>query len=132
LSIHGDYDRVSAYFNLDNGGGRIRGIYAQENVEVAPIFRDWLAPFADLGASTVSTNRTGSTDHVPFDRVGVPGFQFVQDMLDYMAQTHHSHVDTYDHLVREDLVQAAVIVASFVIHAANRDEPIPRKPLREE
>jgi hypothetical protein len=132
LSFHEDHDRISVYLNFDNGGGRIRGIHTQENVAVVPIFESWLAPFADLGVETISTNRTGGTDHLSFDRVGVPGFQFIQDALDYFPQTHHSHVDTWDHLQREDLMQAAVIVASLAIHAANRADPFPRKPIETE
>ncbi len=125
LAEHG---RISAYFNLDNGGGRIRGIYAQENLPVGPIFQSWLAPLADLGATTVTQRATGSTDHVAFDRVGVPGFQFIQDPLDYFARTHHSHLDTYERLQREDLVQASIVMASFLWQAAQRDNLLPRKP----
>jgi len=132
LSFHEDYDRISVYFNFDNGGGRIRGIHTQENVAVVPIFESWLAPFADLGVETISANNTGGTDHLSFDGVGVPGFQFIQDELDYFPQTHHTHVDTWDHLQREDLMQAAVIVASLAIHAANRADPFPRKPMETE
>ena len=123
------YDKLSAYFNLDNGSGRIRGIYAQENLAVMPIFEAWLKPFNDVGATTVVTRNTGSTDHVPFDRVGLPGFQFVQDGLDYFSNVHHTNLDTYDHARAEDLKQAAAIVASFVYHAAMRDAKLPRKPV---
>jgi len=126
-----DYDRFAAYFNLDNGSGKIRGIYAQENVAAMPIFEAWLAPFNDVGASIVTSRNTGSTDHIPFDRVGLPGFQFVQDRLDYFSNVHHSDLDTYDHAVPEDLKQAAAIVASFAYHAAMREEKLPRKPLLE-
>jgi Zn-dependent M28 family amino/carboxypeptidase len=124
--------RFSGYFNLDNGSGKIRGIWAQENAAVVPIFEAWLAPFADLGATTVTMRNTSSTDHVPFDRVGLPGFQFVQDGLDYFSRTHHSHLDTYDHLSEADLVQASVVLASFLYHAAMRDDPLPRKPMPRE
>ncbi len=126
-----DYDRFSAYFNMDNGSGRFRGIYAQENLAVAPIFKAWLEPFNDVGATTVATRNTGSTDHVSFDRVGLPGFQFIQDRLDYFSNVHHSHLDTWDHIEAEDLKQAAAIVASFVYNAAMREEKLPRKPLLE-
>jgi carboxypeptidase Q len=119
----------AVYFNLDNGSGRIRGIHAQENAAVVPIFEDWLVPFHDLGASTVTLRNTGSTDHIPFDQVGVPGFQFIQDRLDYFARTHHTHLDTRDHVQRKDLMQAAAVLASFLYHAAERDDPLPRKPL---
>jgi len=127
-----DYDRFAAYFNMDNGSGRFRGIYAQENLAVMPIFQAWLEPFHDVGATTVVTRNTGSTDHVSFDRVGLPGFQFIQDRLDYFTNVHHSHLDTWDHAEPEDLKQAAAIVASFVYHAAMREEKLPRKPLLED
>lgn len=128
LLLRKAHGTLSVYLNMDNGGGRIRGIHTEGNVAVVPIFREWFAPFADLRASTISTEDTGGTDHVSFDRVGVPGFQFIQDPLDYSPQTHHTHLDTRDHLPREDLMQAAVIVASLAIHAANREEMLPRKP----
>ena len=123
------HEKLSAYFNLDNGGGKIRGIYAQGNEAVAPIFAEWLKPFADLGATTVTLRNTGSTDHVAFDAVGLPGFQFIQDGLDYFPQTHHTNQDTYDRLIADDLKQASVVVASFVYDAAMRDQKLPRKPL---
>jgi hypothetical protein len=120
---------ISAYFNTDYGTGRIRGLYAQENAAVVPVFRAWLAPFADLGADRVTMENAGGTDHLAFDRVGVPAFQFIQDSMDYMSRTHHSNVDTYDHLNPEDLKQSAVIMAAVIWHAANRDELLPRKPI---
>jgi len=125
------YDRFSTYFNFDNGTGRIRGIYAQENHAAVPIFKAWLEPFGDLGASIVTTRNTGSTDHIPFDRVGLPGFQFVQDPADYFSHVHHTELDTYDHVVPEDLKQAAAIIASFAYHAAMREARMPRKPFSE-
>ncbi|PJK14370.1 peptidase [Lysobacteraceae bacterium NML07-0707] len=121
------YEKFSVYFNLDNGSGRIRGIYAQENLAAMPIFEAWLKPFHDVGASTVVSRNTGSTDHIAFDRVGLPGFQFVQDRLDYFSNVHHSHLDTLDHVQPEDLKQAAAVVAAFAWHAANREEKMPRK-----
>jgi carboxypeptidase Q len=121
--------KVSAYFNLDNGTGRIRGIYAQGNDQAADIFRQWFVPFKDLGASTVTLHNTGSTDHLSFDAVGIPGFEFIQDPIDYETRTHHSNEDTYDHLVIEDLEQAAAIEAGFVYLTAMRAGMIPRKPL---
>ena len=124
-----DYDKFSVYFNMDNGSGRFRGIYAQENLAAVPIFAAWLAPFHDVGATTVATRNTGSTDHIAFDRVGLPGFQFIQDRLDYFTNVHHSNLDTWDHAEPEDLKQAAAIVASFVYNAAMREEKMPRKPL---
>src|SRR5690606_13688378 len=124
-----DYERFSVYFNMDNGSGRFRGIYAQENLAAMPIFEAWLKPFHDVGATTVATRGTGSTDHVSFDRVGLPGFQFIQDRLDYFTNVHHTHLDTWDHVEPEDLKQAAAIVASFAWHAAMREERMPRKPV---
>lgn len=126
------YDKFAAYFNLDNGSGKIRGIYAQENFAAMPIFEAWLKPFNDLGATIVTTRNTGSTDHISFDRVGLPGFQFVQDGLDYFSNVHHSHLDTYDHASPDDLKQAAAIIASFAYHAAMREQKLPRKRLLEE
>ncbi|MEO7308938.1 MAG: M20/M25/M40 family metallo-hydrolase [Chitinophagaceae bacterium] len=124
-----EQSKVSAYFNIDNGTGKIRGIYTQGNKEVAPIFAKWLSPFADLGATTVSPNNTGSTDHVSFDAVGIPGFQFIQDPIEYDTRTHHSNMDTYDHLVPEDLKQMATIIASFVYNTAQMNSKLPRKEL---
>lgn len=124
-----DHERFSVYFNMDNGSGRFRGIYAQENLAAMPIFEAWLKPFHDVGATTVATRGTGSTDHVSFDRVGLPGFQFIQDRLDYFTNVHHTHLDTWDHVEPEDLKQAAAIVASFAWHAAMREERMPRKPV---
>jgi carboxypeptidase Q len=124
-----EHAKLSAYFNVDNGSGKVRGIFAQQNTAAAPIFTSWLAPFHDLGAATVSLRSVGSTDHVPFDRAGLPGFQFIQDPLDYMGHTHHTSMDVYDHLEREDLMQAAVVLAAFLYDAAERPEMMPRKPL---
>lgn len=129
MTLKPDHEKLAAYFNLDNGAGKIRGIYAQGNEAVKPIFTAWLAPFADMGATTVTSRNTGSTDHVAFDAVGLPGFQFIQDGLDYFSRTHHSNQDTYDRLVADDLKQASVVVASFVYNAAMRDQKLPRKPL---
>ncbi len=122
-------ERVSAYFNLDNGGGKIRGIYLQGNDELRPIFETWFEPFHDLGASTVTIRNTGSTDHISFDEVGIPGFQFIQDPLEYGSRTHHTNMDSYDRVSANDLMQASVIIASFVYNTAMRDEKLPRKPL---
>ena len=122
-------EKVSAYYNIDNGTGKIRGIYLQENKEAGPIFEKWLAPFKDLGATTVSPNNTGGTDHLSFDAVGIPGFQFIQDPIEYDTRTHHSNMDTYDHLVAADLQQMATIVAAFVYNTAQMDTKIPRKEL---
>ncbi len=124
-----EYDALSAYFNFDNGSGKIRGIYAQGNSAVVPIFEAWLGPVRDLGAGTVTLRNTGGTDHLPFDGVGLPGFQFIQDDLEYDTLTHHSNMDVYDHLSRGDLMQAATVMAWFVYNAAMRDEKLPRKYL---
>ncbi|RFZ85369.1 M20/M25/M40 family metallo-hydrolase [Mucilaginibacter terrenus] len=124
--------KVSAYFNLDNGTGKIRGIYAQGNTAAAAIFKEWFKPFHDLGATTVTMSNTGSTDHQSFDWAGIPGFQFVQDELDYETRTHHSNLDDYDHLSMPDLKQAAIIVASFVYQTSMRPTMLPRKPLKKE
>jgi carboxypeptidase Q len=134
LQLKPDHAKLSAYFNLDNGTGKVRGIYAENNAAMMPIFRSWLEPFADLGASTVTMRTTDSTDHVSFDRVGLPGFQFIQDDVEYSdfdnkGLTHHSNMDVYDHAQREDLMQASVIFAAFLYDAAMRDQPLPRKPL---
>jgi hypothetical protein len=127
-----DYGKISVYFNLDNGSGKIRGIYAQENLAAGPIFEEWLKPWNDVGATTVTQRNTGSTDHISFDRVGIPGFQFVQDQLDYFSHVHHSELDVQDHAVADDLKQAAAIVASFAYNAAQRPARLPRKMLVED
>ena len=124
-----EWSKLSAYYNLDNGSGAIRGIYMQDNDMVEPIFRTWLAPFKDMGASTLTIRATGSTDHVNFDRVGLPGFQFIQDPLEYGSRTHHSNMDLYDRLSANDLEQAAAIEAWFVYNTAVRPELLPRKPV---
>jgi carboxypeptidase Q len=124
-----EFQKISAYFNLDNGSGRIRGIYLQQNAAVAPIFAQWIAPLADLGVGTITMRDTGGTDHEAFDAVGVPGFQFIQDPLDYGARTHHSNMDTYERLQPEDLAQAAAVEAIFAYNAAMRDQMLPRKPI---
>ena len=121
--------KVSAYYNLDNGTGKIRGIYLQGNKDAGPIFQKWLEPFNDMGAKTVTINNTGGTDHQSFDAVGIPGFQFIQDAIEYDTRTHHSNMDTYDHLVPDDLKQAATIIATFVYNTAQQNEMIPRKPV---
>jgi hypothetical protein len=121
--------KLSAYWNFDNGGGKIRGIYLQGNEQVRPIFEAWLAPFRDMGATTVSIRNTGGTDHLSFDGAGLPGFQFIQDPIEYDTRTHHSNMDVYDRILPGDLMQAAVIMASMVYHTAMRDELLPRKPL---
>jgi len=121
--------KLSGYFNHDNGTGKIRGVYLQGNDAVRPVFEAWLAPFRDLGVTTISIRNTGGTDHQSFDQVGLPGFQFIQDEVEYGRITHHSNMDVYDHAVPADLMQAAAVIASVVYHAANRPEMLPRKEL---
>ena len=122
-----EFDKLSVYFNLDNGAGKIRGIYTQGNEAAEPIFAKWLEPFHSEGAETVTISRTGSTDHVSFDSAGVPGFQFIQDPLEYMTVSHHSNEDVFDRIQADDLKQASTIMAAFVYNAAMIDEKIPRK-----
>lgn len=129
MQLKPEQEKLSAYYNLDNGTGKIRGVFLQGNEAVAPIFKAWLEPFKDLGATTLTIRNTGSTDHVAFDAVGIPGFQFIQDNMDYGTRTHHSNQDTYDRLSEEDLKQAATIVASFVYNTAQREQMLPRKEL---
>ena len=124
-----EYAKFSAYFNLDNGTGKVRGIYLQGNEAARPIFRKWLQPFREMGASTISLSNTGGTDHQSFDGIGLPGFQFIQDEIEYETRTHHSNQDVYDRIQAEDMKQAAVIMASFIYNAAMMEERIPRKPL---
>lgn len=124
-----DFERLSAYFNLDNGSGRIRGIYGEGNPALQPIFERWMEPFHELGAATVVLQHTGGTDHRSFQLMGLPGFQFIQDPLDYGSRLHHSDIDTASHVYEKDLQQAAIIMASFLWHAANRAERLPRMPL---
>ena len=129
MALKPEHAKLSGYFNLDNGTGKIRGAYLQGNDMMRPIFQAWLDPFKDYGASTVTIRNTGGTDHQSFDAVGLPGFQFIQDPMDYSSQTHHSTADTYDHLQAGDLMEASAIMAAVVYDAATRDEMLPRKPL---
>ncbi|HXW07012.1 MAG TPA: M20/M25/M40 family metallo-hydrolase [Vicinamibacterales bacterium] len=123
------HSKLSGYFNVDNGTGAIRGVYLQGNEAMAPIFEAWMKPFHNLGMTTLTIRDTTGTDHLAFDAVGLPGFQFIQDPLEYNSRTHHSNMDVYERIQESDMKQNAVIVASFVYHAANRDEKLPRKPL---
>ncbi len=129
MTIKPEHAKVAAYFNFDNGSGRIRGIYAQNNVAVKPIFEAWLEPFRDLGATHVVVRETGGSDHGALDYIGLPAFQFIQDPLDYSTRVHHTNMDVFDHLSVEDLMQASVVMAAFVYNAAMREEMLPRKPL---
>jgi hypothetical protein len=132
LALKPEQAKISAYFNLDNGTGKVRGVYTQENAAAVPIFEEWLKPLHDLGATTITMRNTGGTDHLSFDEVGIPGFQFIQDEVEYEMRTHHTNFDTYERLQRDDLMQAAVVIATFVWEAANRPEMFPRKPLPKE
>jgi len=123
------YGALKAYFNIDNGSGKIRGIYSEGNAAAVPMLRDWLAPFAGMGADAVVAGPTTGTDHEPFQAVAVPGFQFIQDPLDYETRVHHSSIDTLDHMRADDLRQAAVIMASMLLSAANSDKELPRPPV---
>ncbi len=129
LALKPEQKLISAYFNVDNGTGKVRGIYTQGNAAVDGIFEQWMAPLRDLGVTTISSRNTGGTDHLSFDGVGIPGFQFIQDPMDYDTRTHHSNMDAYERLQAADLKQIAVVEAIFVYNAAMRDQMIPRKPL---
>lgn len=129
LQLKPEYANFSAYFNLDNGTGKIRGIYLQGNEEARPIFTAWMEPFRDMGMTTLSIRNTFGTDHLSFDGVGLPGFQFIQDPVEYDTRTHHSNMDVYDRIQKGDMMQASVIMASFVWNAATREQKFPRKPL---
>jgi hypothetical protein len=131
LVRHSEYDKFSVYFNLDNGAGKIRGVYMQGNESARGLFRTWLAPFADLGAETLTLSNTGGTDHTSFDGIGLPGFQFIQDPLEYNSRTHHSNQDVLDRVQPDDLKQASVILAAFAYQAAMMPDKFPRKPLTE-
>ncbi len=129
MKLTAQHPKLDGYFNLDNGGGKIRGVYLQGNDMMRPIFESWFVPFKDLGANTISIRNTGGTDHLSFDAVGLPGFQFIQDPMDYETRTHHSNMDVYDRIQPSDLMQASAIIASFIYNTATRPEMLPRKPL---
>ncbi|MFN7913915.1 MAG: M20/M25/M40 family metallo-hydrolase [Vicinamibacterales bacterium] len=129
MQVTPEHAKLSGYFNVDNGTGQIRGVYLQGNEAIGPIFTSWMEPFHNMGMTTVTIRNTGGTDHQAFDAVGLPGFQFIQDEVEYDTRTHHSNMDVYERLQPQDLMQNAVIVASFVAQAANRDQLLPRKPL---
>jgi hypothetical protein len=129
MKLKPEHAKLAAYFNVDNGSGKIRGVNLQGNDMMRPVFEAWFKPLQDLGAGTIAIRGTGGTDHLSFDAVGLPGFQFIQDPLEYDTRTHHSNMDVYDRIQRADMMQMAAVVASFVYNAANRDEMLPRKPL---
>jgi hypothetical protein len=128
LVTKAEYEKLSGYFNLDNGTGKIRGVYLQGNEGIRSLFRQWLAPFRDQGATTLSIANTGGTDHLSFDAIGLPGFQFIQDEIEYDTRTHHSNQDVFDRIQGDDMKQAATIMAAFVYQTAMRDQKLPRKP----
>ena len=129
VALPSEHAKLSGYFNVDNGTGTIRGVYLQGNEAAAPIFQSWMEPFRNLGMTTLTIRNTGGTDHLSYDAVGLPGFQFIQDEIEYDTRTHHSNMDVYERIQPDDMMHNAVIVASFVYDAANRDEKLPRKPL---
>jgi len=129
MQLKPEHAKFAGYFNVDNGTGLIRGVYLQGNEAVAPIFEQWMTPFKNLGMTTLTIRNTGGTDHLSYDAVGLPGFQFIQDEVEYDSRTHHSNMDTYERIQPNDMMRNAVIVAAFAMNAANRDEKLPRKPL---
>jgi carboxypeptidase Q len=129
LTTTKEWETLDAYYNLDNGTGKVRGVYTQQNYAIGPIFAQWIAPLKDLGVSTISYRDTGGTDHLSFDAVGLPGFQYIQDPMDYETRTHHSNMDTYDRLHASDLEQAAVVEAIFLYNTSEREAMMPRKPI---
>jgi Zn-dependent M28 family amino/carboxypeptidase len=129
MELKPEHGRLSAYYNLDNGTGAIRGVYLEGNEAIAPVFQKWMAPFAGVGMKTLAIRGTRGTDHTSFDVVGLPGFQFIQDPIEYSTRTHHSNLDLFERVQKSDLMQNAAIIASFVYHTANRDDLLPRKPL---
>ena len=129
ITLRPEHGALAAYFNIDNGSGKLRGLYAESNPAVASIFREWLSPLASMGANTVAVRPTGGTDHVFMQAVGVPGFQFIQDPLDYDSRIHHSSIDTFDHLKADDMRQGSIVLASVLLSAANAERPLPRPPV---
>ena len=122
-----EYDKLSAYFNIDNGTGKVRGVYMQGNEDVRSIFRSWFTPFKEMGANTLTLSNTGGTDHLAFDAIGLPGFQFIQDAVEYDTRTHHSNMDVFDRIQADDMKQMSIILATFVYQTAMMDEKMPRK-----
>jgi hypothetical protein len=129
MELKPEYENLSAYFNIDNGTGRIRGIWLEGNLGVKPIFKQWIEPLEDLGVTTIGPRAVRGTDHGAFDEVGLPGFQFMQDRVEYRARTHHSNMDVYDRVQAEDMVVTAAVAAVFAYNAAMRDEKLPREAM---
>ena len=129
MQLRAGHAKLAAYFNMDNGTGTTRGVYLQGNEAVRPVFSAWMAPLRNLGMSTLTIRNTSATDHIAFDEVGLPGFQFIQDPVEYGSHSHHTNMDLYERVQPEDMMKNAVIIASYVYHAANRDDLLPRKTL---
>jgi Zn-dependent M28 family amino/carboxypeptidase len=129
MQLKPEHAKFAGYFNVDNGTGTIRGVYLQGNEAIAPIFSAWMAPFRNIGMTTLTVRDTSGTDHLAFDAVGLPGFQFIQDEVEYDTRTHHSNMDVYERVQSSDMMNNSAIVAVFAYHAAMRDEKLPRKPL---
>ena len=129
MTLKPEHEKLSAYYNVDNGTGRIRGVWMQYNLAVKPIFQQWIEPLSDLGVTTLATRGDGSSDYLSFDEAGIPAFQFIQDRLEYMSRTHHSNMDYVDRVQQEDMLQMAIVVASVAYQTAMRDQMLPRKPL---
>ena len=129
MKLKPEHGKLSVYLNMDNGGGTFRGVYLQGNEAAAPVFEAWMKPFRNFGMQTLTIRNTGGTDHQAFDAVGLPGFQFIQDPLEYSSRTHHTNLDVYERAIPQDLMQNAIVVASFAYQAANREALFPRKPL---
>jgi Zn-dependent M28 family amino/carboxypeptidase len=129
MTLKPEHSKLSGYFNIDNGVGAVRGVYLQGNEAIAPVFARWIEPLKSLGVTTLTPRNTGGTDHLSYDAVGLPGFQFIQEDMDYDTRTHHSNMDVYERAQPQDMTQIATVVAFFVYQAANRDQMLPRKPL---
>jgi carboxypeptidase Q len=129
MALKPEHQKISAYYNLDNGTGRIHGVWMQGNLAVIPIFEEWIKPLRDFEVTTLTPQSVRGSDYLSFDDVGIPAFQFMQDRLEYNSRTHHSNMDVVDRIQRDDLVQMSVVVATFAYNTATRDEKLPRKPL---
>jgi Zn-dependent M28 family amino/carboxypeptidase len=128
VTVKPDWNKFAGYFNIDNGTGAIRGVYLQQNQAVGPIFREWMEPFKSIGMTHINPGNTGGTDHQSYDAIGLPGFQFIQDEVEYNTMTHHTNLDTYERIQPEDMRRNATIAAAFAFLAANREEKLPHKP----
>jgi len=129
MALKPEHGKLAAYFNSDNGTGKVRGVWMQGNLAVHPIFEQWIAPLRDLGVTMLGPRSVTSTDHLSFDNAGIPAFQFLVERLEYNSRTHHSNMDTFDRVQRDDMVQQATVIAVFAYDAAMRDEKLPRKAL---